>query len=69
MSSNANRQDDDVSHSIKRQIAGCFDDSRRLGCREPPQSIRRRAQQISLRSRKRKRPVSLPRVTPLRKPD
>ena len=69
MSSNANRRDDDVSHAIKRQIADWFDYSRRLGCRETQQSIRRRAQQISLRSRKGKRRVTLPHVSLLDKPD
>jgi hypothetical protein len=69
MSSNANRQDDDVSRAIKQQIADWFDYSRRLGYRETPPSIRRRAQQISLRSRKGKRRVTLPHVSLLDKPD
>jgi len=43
MSNNANSRDDDVSHAIKRQIAVWFDYNRRRGCRETPQSIRRRA--------------------------
>jgi hypothetical protein len=43
MSSNADSRDDDVSHAIKRQIADWFNYGRRLGCRETPQSIRRRA--------------------------
>ena len=69
MSSNANRRDDDVSNAIKRQLAGWFDYSRSLGFGEMPQSIRRRAQTIAVRSRRRKRPVSLPRITLLSKPD
>jgi hypothetical protein len=55
MSSNANLRDDDVSKAIKRQLTGWFDYSGRLGCRETPQSIQRRAQTISVRSRKRPR--------------
>jgi hypothetical protein len=43
MGSNANSRDDDVSHTIKRQIADWFDYNRRRGYRETPQSIRRRA--------------------------
>jgi hypothetical protein len=69
MSSNADSRDDDVSHAIKRQIADWFDYGRRLGCRETPQSIRRRAQQISTRSRSRKRRVTLARVSLLDRPD
>jgi hypothetical protein len=70
MISHGNRRDDDeVSYAIKQQIADWFDYSPRLGCRETPPSIRRRAQQISLRSRKGKRRVTLPHVSLLDKPD
>jgi hypothetical protein len=63
------RRDDDVGRAIKGQIADLFDYNRRLGCRETPPSIRRRAQQISLRARKGKRRVTLPHVSLLDKPD
>jgi len=58
--------DDEASRAIKRHVAGP-DYSRRLGCRETL-SIPRRAQTISVRSRRRKRPVSLPRATLLSQP-
>jgi len=47
---------------IGRRLAH-FELPRRLGGRATPGNIRRRAQAVSVRSRKRKRAVTLPQVT------
>jgi hypothetical protein len=64
MSSNANRQVDDVRRAIRFLLY----DRSGLG-RESLRSKRRQAQSVSVRTRSRKRRVTLPRVSLLDKPD
>jgi hypothetical protein len=64
MGSNANRRDDDVSRAVKFLL---YD---RCGLdRESLRSKRRQAQSVSVRTRSRKRRVTLPRISLLDKPD
>ena len=64
MSSNANRRDDDVSRAVRFLLY----DRRDFG-RESLRSKRRQAQSVSVRTRSRKRRVTLPHVSLLDKPD
>ena len=64
MSNNANRRDDDVSRAVRFLL---YD---RSGLdRESRRSKQRQAQSVSVRTRLRKRRVTLPRVSLLDKPD
>jgi hypothetical protein len=65
MSSSANRRDDD---DVRRAVRFLLYDRSGLG-RESLRSKRRQAQSVSVRTRSRKRRVTLPRVSLLDKPD
>jgi len=64
MSSNANRRDDDVSRAVRFLLYDRSDPDR-----ESLRSKRRQAQSVSVRTRSRKRRVTLLRVSLLDKPD
>jgi hypothetical protein len=65
MSSSANRRDDD---DVRRAVRFLLYDRSGLG-RESLRSKRRQAQSVSVRTRSRKRRVTLPRVSLLDTPD
>jgi hypothetical protein len=65
MSSSANRRDDD---DVRRAVRFLLYDRSGLG-RESLRSKRRQAQSVSVRTRSRKRRVTLPRVSLLDNPD